>query len=204
MTDKTFDINKFLEAIEHQITGRTKVNRMTNKVLDIKDFFEAIGYHITGSTEFSWTCFGPNARYIDCDLDPVNTVSISAVFDTVTQAVYSIEAWDYNNDKYYRWIDPGYVALHKQECELHGINPNEAIDDKAVYDVELPEDILEKVKAMVTGQEYDERITTPLDISEKDLFKLMTLAHEEDVTLNEYICDVLKVFIEELENQNGH
>ena len=68
----------------------------------LKDFLEAIDYKITGGSEYSWTCFGPDARYLDCIDDEGSSesrYSINAIFDSEDQTVYAFELWDYENNR---------------------------------------------------------------------------------------------------------
>ena len=52
--------------------------------------------------------------------------------------------------------------------------------------------MLEKAAAIVNGEDYDTRVQVPLDLPDSLLNKLFRLAHEQDVTLNEYIETILK------------
>ena len=50
-------------------------------MITLKDYLEAIDYRITGGSEYQWKCFGPNARYLDCDSPELNVYNVSCVFD---------------------------------------------------------------------------------------------------------------------------
>jgi hypothetical protein len=51
--------------------------------------------------------------------------------------------------------------------------------------------MLEKMIHAYNYQEYDDRISIPLDMPDDALFQLMKAAHEKDITLNEYLAQVL-------------
>lgn len=167
-------------------------------MLTIKDYIEAINYRITGGSEYQWDCFGPNARYMDCDDNEGDgKFSVVCVFDSVDQTVYTIEAWDYTTDKVYRWIDPNYIKAYKKCCKKHDVDFKNAFDDRDFIDVEVADDILEKARAIAAGEEYDARIQVPLNLDREQMFELMKYAHESDMTLNEYVEALLRKVIKE-------
>lgn len=168
-------------------------------MITIKDFMEVANYRITEGSEYLWTCFGPNAYQMDSwnGVHGKGGHTVCMVFDTHTQTVYSLEAWDYTNDRCYRWINPDYIDAYKEECLGRNIDYDEAFDDVKFIDLELAEDILEKAQAIVEGREYDTRVQVPLDLPDDVLFQMMKLAHERDLTLNEFAEDMLRDFIKD-------
>jgi DNA-binding PucR family transcriptional regulator len=48
----------------------------------------------------------------------------------------------------------------------------------------------------VAGRDYDSRVQVPLELSEDELFRLMTMAHERDITLNQLVTDVIQRVID--------
>lgn len=154
---------------------------------------EAIKYRITEGSEYHWTCFGENVHQIDSGKH--NQYTICVTFDTVTQHVYELQAWDYVKDKTYRWIDPAYVKAYKKECKKHNVGFKNAFDDVDYIDLELAEDLLEKAHAMVEGVDYDERVSVPLTLEDDVLFELMKRAHEADMSLNNFVEHVLETEI---------
>lgn len=167
----------------------------------LKEYLEAINYRITGGSEFQWQCFGNNARYLDCDdsLYAAGTYSVNAVFDCETQMVYSVEAWDYVNDRTYRWIDPDYIQAYKKACKKHDVDFKNAMDDKNYIDIDVEKDILSKAGAIVAGEEYDTRVQIEVDIPDEDLLQYMKLAHDLDITFNELVERAVKAAIDEAE-----
>jgi len=163
----------------------------------IKQFLEAIDYKITGGSDYGWNCFGDNARYMDCESSELNGFSVHAIFDTVDQKVYAIEAWDYVNERFYRWIDPAYIKAFKKACKKHDVEFENAFDNVNFVDLEVVEDILEKVQAIVAGDDYDTRVVLPLTLDKEELHAMMLLAHEADMTLNQYVEMVLEKVIDD-------
>ena len=166
-------------------------------MISLKDFIEAIEYKITEGSEYHWGCYGDNARYLDSHGPTLNEdYSISAIFDTLTQQVYSIEVWDYVNDREYRWIDKAYIKDHMKACAKHEVDLYESMDGRNYIDLDVAEDILEKANALVNGLEYDTRVKVPVDFSDEDLLQYMKLAHEMDITFNELVERALKEAME--------
>jgi len=57
-------------------------------------------------------------------------------------------------------------------------------------------DWLEKAQAIVSGQEYDTRVSMAVDLPDDELFQYMKLAHEQDITLNQFIEQALQEAID--------
>lgn len=165
-------------------------------MITLKDYLTAIDFKITGGSDYGWDCFGPNARYLDCEGETVNEYSVHAVFDSVDQTVYVVEAWDYRNDRFYRWISPYHLKAYKKACKKHDVDFKNAFDDTDFVDLDDSGDILEKASAIVAGEEYDTRVLVPLNLDKEELHKMMLLAHEADMTLNAYVEMVLQTVID--------
>ena len=165
----------------------------------LKDYITAIDYKVTGGTEFQWRCFGDHARYLDADdcEGSDGTYSINCVFDSQTQTIYMIEAWDYVLDRQYRWIDPDWVDAYRKACKKHSVDFAGSLEGSKFIDLELSEDILEKAQALVRGEAYDERVRVPVEFSDEELLHYMKLAHERDITFNQLIEEALRHAIEE-------
>lgn len=158
-------------------------------MISLKEFFETIEYKITDSDEFQWSCYGKNARVIDCADKSGYTDgwSASVVFDTDTQEVYEASVYDYKNSRAYRLIHPDYVKAYEEEAKSRGVNGEQAWDDIEYTDLDVDSDWLEKAAAIVAGEEYDTSVVVSIDIDSDTLFKLMKAAHEENMTFNAYV-----------------
>lgn len=160
-------------------------------MITIKDFLEACQYKITGAALYQWKCFGPNARYLDSDSQ---NYSLTMVFDTVTQEVYEAEV--HTRNAAYRIINPNYLEAFKAECSRREMDFSVATDEFKYTDLEVDADWIEKATAIVMGKEYDTRIQVPLTLSDSEMFQLMQLAHENDITLNQMVEKMLREMIE--------
>ena len=169
-------------------------------MITLKNYLEAIDFKITEGSDFGWKCYGSDARYLDCQGSDLNKdYSISAVFDSKTQRVYAMEAWDYRNDREYRWIDPEFRKAHREECKKHNVIVDESFDDHEYIEIEVPEDILDKISAIVNNKSYDTRVKVPIDFSDEDLLQYMKIAHERDITFNQLVEEALREAIKEFE-----
>lgn len=155
---------------------------------------EALDHRITGGSDYCWSCYGPNTRFLDYETDHAHA---SVVFDTITQTVYSAEIND-KADKYkpYRWLNPSHTQSMLDEATSRGIDPNQAWDTVTWYDLETSEDWLEKARAIMRGESFDERIEVPLNLEDDLMLKLALEAHKRDITLNKMVEIVLQEAID--------
>jgi hypothetical protein len=113
--------------------------------------------------------------------------SFSIAFDPQdNQKVYLVEACDYRNNRAYRMKD---AALDRD-------SDKQAWDDCEFTELEVDSDFIEKSLAIKRGEVYDTRVQVPLDLDEKTMFKLMKMAHESDITLNQQVEKILRKMIE--------
>lgn len=149
---------------------------------------EALEHKIAGGSEFQWNCW-TNARYLDYETDYAHA---SVVFNTNTQEVYCAEVNDKeNNYKPYRWMNSLYKQLYVDEAIQRKVDPNLAWDDTTWYDLETSEDWLDKASAIMRGENFDTRVQVPLTLDKNEIYQLMQMAHERDVTLNELVEEIL-------------
>jgi len=157
---------------------------------------EVVNYRITEGSEFMWQCFGIYAYQLDSwngDNDTGHSVSI--VFDTQDQTVYQMETYDYKNQRAYRWTHPEYVEKHSIEAKNRGVDINEALEDIKFTDLDVEEDMLEKTRAIVAGEDYDTDVMINIDIPDDELLALMKRAHQLDITFNQLVSNALNEFV---------
>lgn len=164
-------------------------------MITLKDYFEVIDYKITEGGEYQWDCYGPEAYMLDSSV--LDKCDINVIFDKQTQVVFEMTAIDYKKNNIYRWINPDHIDDYKKECKKRKEPFDRAWDDEKYTDLEVAEDMLEKARAIVQGKKYDTRIQVPLDFSKDELYQIMKLAHEKDMTLNKYVETVLTKLIDE-------
>lgn len=173
-------------------------------MITMRDFNEVVGHRITEGSAYGWSCYGPNAYTLDYWNGEHDTgFSVSIVFDTKTQEVYEASSCDYKHNRAYRRINPAYIELHNEEGEDRGVSINQAWDDVNYVDLETDEDFLEKVRAIVAGEDYDTRIQVPIELPEDVMFELMQLAHEQDITFNQLAEKIVKEACEQALADSG-
>ena len=166
--------------------------------LKLKDFLNVVDFRVTDSGKFLWPCYGENALALDSwnGKHDKEGMSIHCIFDTETTCVYEMQAWDYSRNREYRWIDPDYVNAYHNVAKTLKVDTHQSIDDRKFIDLEVAEDIIEKATAIFNAQDYDSRIIVPLDLTEQEELTLMRAAHQADMSVNEYVENVLKAEIE--------
>ena len=153
-------------------------------MITLKQFMEIISYRISEGSK--WNGFSPDAYSLDYWNGDHDGHSLCVIFNSQDQTVYSVQACDYKNNRAYRFSHPE----HRKDLD------NEAWDDVNWCDLETEDDWLEKAQAIVDGRDYDSRVQVPLELEDSELFTLMQLAHERDITLNQMIEQVLREMIE--------
>lgn len=157
----------------------------------LKRFMECIDYRITEGQEYGWQCFGDRAYSLDSWNGDQNGHSVSITFDRDTHACYSLEAFDYTNQRAYRWIAPDVREVFDAEVKSRGID-DVAWEGVNFVDLEEVDDFFDKARAIVEGKPYDTRVQVPVDFSDNELLKYMKIAHERDITFNQLIEEALR------------
>jgi len=157
-------------------------------MLALRDFFELIDYRITEGSDYGWQCYGGHAHAIDSTADEY---SLSVVFDREDQTVYEVQVVDYRNDRAYRMIHPDYQAAHRAEAQERGVDADQAWDSVQFVDLETEEDFVEKAQAIIAGEDYDTRISIPIDLPEDELLELFKMAHARDMTFNDFVVEIV-------------
>lgn len=61
--------------------------------------------------------------------------------------------------------------------------------------LEEPKDAIQKFNAIAKGEDYDKRIILNLELDKDIIYYLAMQAHEKDITLNEYIIELINDYI---------
>jgi hypothetical protein len=170
-------------------------------MITIKEFMEIVDYKITEGSEYCWQCYGPNAYRLDSWNQEQEGYTVSIVFDTRTHLIYEANAYDYKQNRAYRLINPDYKFAHDDEASNRDVDVNQAWDDVNYVDLETDDDFIQKAQSIVAGQDYDARVEVPVELNEDTLFGLMTMAHEQDITLNQLVENIVRAEINRLEDQ---
>lgn len=180
---------------------------MNKQYVTLRDYMEVVDYQINEPWKYCWDCYGMSAFGLDAgtfDGSEGREYTISLVFDLIDQTVYEMSAYDYDNDKAYRYINPDYVEAQSDEAERKGLDANRAWENTDYVNLEVPEDILEKSNAIFKGEEYDTRVTLALSLDEQEVFFLTKQAHEKDMSLNDYVRNAVLEYIDDIKALNNY
>lgn len=167
----------------------------------MKEWMELVDYRITEGDTFGWQCYGPNAYQISAwnGIHGDGGWSANIVFSTKTQKVYEVTVCDYTHTRAYRMIAENKQHKHRNEAQERNVNLNEAWDDVDYVDLDVDDDFIQKFMAIVSGEDYDTRVSVPVNFSDEELLAYMKMAHERDITFNELVEDALRYAIGEYE-----
>jgi hypothetical protein len=168
-------------------------------MLTLKEWMEIVDYKITEGSDFGWNCYGKDVHMLDSWNGEQDGHSFTVIFDTKNQTVYEVQAHDYVHNRAYRMINPDFQKKAKKEARKRDVNKDMAWDDVDYVDLEADDDFIQKCLAIKAGEDYDTRVTVPLELEDDEMFELMKMAHEQDLTLNEFVEQLLRRVIEEEE-----
>jgi hypothetical protein len=168
-------------------------------MITMKEWMELVDYKITEGGDYGWSCYGPNAYTLDSwnGVHGKGGYSFSIVFSTKTQKVYEVSICDYTNDRAYRMINPKNQEKHRKESEARDVNLNEAWDEVNYVDLDVVDDFIQKALAIRAGEDYDTRVSVPVDFTDEELLTYMKIAHDRDMTFNQLVEEALKAAIDE-------
>jgi DNA-binding PucR family transcriptional regulator len=171
-------------------------------MINLKEWMELVDYKITEGSDYGWGCYGPNSFTLDSwnGVHGKGGYSFSIVFSTKSQKIYEVSMCDYTNDRAYRMINPKFQEKHRKEAESRNVNLNEAWDDVDYVELDVLDDFIQKALAIRAGESYDTRVQVQVDFSDEDLLQYMKLAHERDMTFNEFVEEALRDAIEAVED----
>lgn len=172
----------------------------SEEIMNIKQYMEIVDYRITEGDHFTWTCFGDKAYNLSAWNGDYDGWSTNMVFDTGDQTVYIVEVCDYKNKRAYRYFNPEFKQQYMDYSKTH--NPDyrdQAWDDVDFTDLEVEEDWLNKTAAIIAGENYDTRVSVPVDFTDEELLKYMKMAHERDMTFNQFVEEAIKQAIKDHE-----
>jgi hypothetical protein len=168
-------------------------------MITMKEWMELVEYRITEGSDYGWQCYGSDAYMLDSWNGEQDGHSFTIIFDTKDQTVYEVQAHDYVHNRAYRMINEDFAKKNRKEAKRRDIDRAEAWDNVDYVDLDVDDDFFQKALAIREGEDYDTRVSVPLELDDAAMFQMMRMAHERDLTLNEFVEDVLRKAIEEKE-----
>lgn len=167
---------------------------------DVARYLESIDHQITSGAKYEWSCY-PNARFIDSETDFVHA---SAVADARTGTIYEAR---FNLANYlgseYRWMNPDWRDAHDQEAISRNIDLERSEDSQPLVELDNLDDLLDKLFLASRGLEFDERVDVVIELTDAQQLELFRLAHAQDVSFNEFIGQVLRLYMEGTQAGDG-
>lgn len=163
-------------------------------MITLKEFMEVVDHRITEGSDYTWPCFGDEAKPYSLSAwnGDHDGWSFNITFDTATQEIYIVEACDYKRNRAYRLINPDYKDMYIEYANRHNPEYRDVAWDGVDYvDLESDNDWIQKAIAIKQGKDYDTRVTIPLELEDDEIFGLMKMAHERDITLNQFVEELL-------------
>jgi len=156
----------------------------------LTNFLKAIDYKITDSSEYHWDCYGDEIRCIDSY--NVGLTECSALFTKNGGTIRELTMHDFESLRSYRWTDPQFTQARKDEALSIKVDDNVAYGDINFIELEMIEDMFEKMTAVTKGEKYDTRITIPVDLTEQEFLEVARAAHALDITINAFFEMAIK------------
>lgn len=149
-------------------------------MITLKEWMEVANYRITEGGDYF--AYGGAYALTSWSGDQ-DGYSIEIIFSPRTQEVYEVQACDYKHNRAYRLVHGDY-----RDEKLN----DEAWDDVNWVDLESDDDWIQKALSIVAGEDYDTRVTIPLDLPEEELMVLFKQAHAADMTFNDFVEKILR------------
>jgi hypothetical protein len=174
-------------------------------MLSMQEWMELANYKITEGGDYGWDCYGSNSYQLSSwnGVHGKGGYNMDIVFSTRTQRVYEVTVCDYTNNRAYRMINPDYAKKHNKEAKSKNVLANQAWDEVNYTDLEVDDDFIQKCLAIRDGEDYSTDVSIPLDLSNQEQFHIMKLAHEADLTFNEYVNKVLREMVDAFNKDAG-
>jgi hypothetical protein len=161
-------------------------------MITLKEWMEVVEYRVTEGSTFCWQCYGGNAYSLDSWNNDQDGNSFTIIFDTKTQVVYEVQSHDYKNQRAYRLINPDFKDQREIESTDRSVSLNVAWDEVNYVDLESDDDWIQKALSIIAGEVYDTRVSIPIDLPEEELMVLFKMAHERDLTFNDFVEQILR------------
>lgn len=149
-------------------------------MITLKEWMEVANYRVTEGGDYF--AYGGAYALTSWNGDQ-DGYSIEIIFSPRTQEVYEVQACDYKHNRAYRLVHGDY-----RDEKLN----DEAWDDTKWIDLESDDDWFQKALSIVAGEDYDTRVTIPIDLPEAELMVLFKAAHDADMTFNDFVEKILR------------
>lgn len=155
---------------------------------------------IEGGPETQVDCFGKNVGYT---LFGNRYGETSVTYDTMTLEVYQISVYDNLSGKAFTNFSHNIKKAYFEEAKRKDWE-----DESSWVTTDCPDDMLEKIKAIMTGRKYSTDVVVIFDgFTEEDLEMMKEQAFQRKMSLDEYFAELLMEAIkiaEEITSEDSH
>lgn len=162
--------------------------------MKVEQVLKAAGYKITEGSAYGWPCYSPYARWLDLEED------VSCVFDANTREVFELHISNSDASKVWRWQEPRTIPDFIKECEKRGINPDDASESTKYIPIQGEAEAIAMVYEHMNAETEGDSLVQ-INMDDTELLKVCMMAHEKDMTLNEFVTHVLTIQLEHLKAQ---
>jgi len=166
-------------------------------MITMKEWMELVEYRITEGSDYMWQCYGSSAYSLDSWNGNQDGHSFTIIFDTRDQTVYEVQAHDFVHNRAYRMINEDFRKKNRKEAKRRDVNRDEAWDDVDYVDLEVDDDFIQKCLAIRAGEDYSTDVSIPIDLPDHELMQLFKMAHEANMTFNDYVNQALRTALED-------
>jgi hypothetical protein len=168
--------------------------------MKLEDILDAISYQLSGSAKFQWACYGKSAIFIDFRNIAGEEIG-SVIFDTEKSIIYEVTVEVPGEQLCYRWTNPKFAGKREAEEKSRNVSNTVAWDDVFYTDLEVEEDLLEKLHSIAHGLDYDKSVLVSVSLTEPEELALHRQAHECGMSTDEYVNMILRQEMELHKNQ---
>jgi hypothetical protein len=171
-----------------------------NKLLE--RFMIAVEYRISSSYEHLYECGDSSLSVLCSDKDGVYSTEVA--INLKTNDTMYLNVWDYKNKRMYNYFpDKEFMKEYLEEYAIkkpYYVHPDDVIEE---VNLDVEEDYFDKLYCIINEIDYNTDVLCKLDIDDDILIKLALKAHENNVTLNDYIVRLLTEYVYNEEDKNG-
>jgi hypothetical protein len=177
--------------------------------MDILQFLEYTEFKIIGGSQESMTTefYGPDARTVLIDL-PYHVdgyhlgAEIECSFDSKTLEIYEVVIYSEKLDgmMLWRFSEEPYSDWRKKVCVKLGIDDSISTDGHQYIDISEGEmlSIIDEIKN--NQKNTDETEIELVGLSDDEIYALMRMAHERNMTFNDFANSVISEYISQKMN----
>jgi len=163
-------------------------------MITLKEWMELVEYRITEGSDYHQSRYGNSIYSLDSWNGEQDGYSFTIIFSTRTQQVFEVQAHDYLHNRAYRRFAEGFEPPAGED--------RIAWDDLKYVTLEDDDDFIQKALAIREGEDYDTRVSIPVNLPDDVLLTLMKQAHKQDITFNQHMETILKTAIHQVRIEN--